>query len=60
VRTTVFVVILAATAGLLSFGVMGRGEQRRCFWAVTVGTNSMGYQEVPCDADARLPLGPTP
>lgn len=44
--------VLALTAGLLTWGVVGRSEER-CLWAVTIGTDQSGYLEVPCGLTPR-------
>ena len=55
----VLAVTLAVVAGFLTWRVVG-DRDRRCYWAVTVGTHDMGYIEVPCDDSVRHVLDTVP
>jgi hypothetical protein len=52
--------ILALCLGLvvmwIGWGTLG-GPDRRCVFAVTIGTDKFGYQEVPCDGTLEEKMG---
>jgi hypothetical protein len=64
------IVLLAVTAGVLGWLVVP-AQETRCLYAITVGTDFQGYEEVPCRSGVKdvleerselrdlLPDGPT-
>jgi hypothetical protein len=47
-RLAILVLCLCLVAVWIGWGALG-GQERRCVFAVTIGTHKSGYQEVPCD-----------
>jgi hypothetical protein len=55
-RTLALLVVLVAAGGLLALGIVGGEPEPRCAWAVTVGTDGIGYLVVPCAERPRDPF----